>query len=130
MRATTGMHCCDNCGNIWHHTELHDISDMEQRLTPGSTVPSGQCPDTGCGSLTFSVLSDKDVEEVLAVTVGVTAYIDTSCGHKGGWLGIPEEDREDIVLSQIKARLRDLLDDDLTLKSQIHSIELADRRIV
>lgn len=43
-------HHCDNCG--WTGPEpgvdLCEVRDLGDRLDPGSTVPSGECPDCGC----------------------------------------------------------------------------------
>jgi len=45
---------CDNCGKIfppgWSQ-DIDEIPDILKRLTPGGTVPSGECD--ACGALTF-----------------------------------------------------------------------------
>jgi len=37
-------HRCDDCGSIVLGRRLLPIVDIEQRLEPGSVVPSGECP--------------------------------------------------------------------------------------
>lgn len=44
-------HQCDNCGERYSDVDLHPIQDLEQRIDPGSVVPSGECPK--CGALTY-----------------------------------------------------------------------------
>lgn len=45
------LHVCNNCGNYWEEEELRPIKDLEQRIEPGGTVPSGECPE--CGALCY-----------------------------------------------------------------------------
>jgi hypothetical protein len=42
---------CDNCGWFGMDEDMHDIDNLEQRVDPGSVVPSGQCPE--CGALCY-----------------------------------------------------------------------------
>lgn len=46
---------CDNCGARYASDDvritLETVSGLEQRLTPGSVVPAGECPD--CGALCY-----------------------------------------------------------------------------
>lgn len=42
---------CDNCGHECVANELGMIVDIQERLTPGETVPAGQCPE--CGALSY-----------------------------------------------------------------------------
>jgi len=49
MKADSGCHKCQNCDGIYTADELKDIKDLEQRISPGEIVPSGECPD--CGAL-------------------------------------------------------------------------------
>jgi hypothetical protein len=46
---------CANCGTRYADDELTEIRDYFQRVVPGDTVPSGQCPDETCGALCFPV---------------------------------------------------------------------------
>ncbi len=39
---------CYNCGKTWAFSDLHDMSDIQDRIAPGETVPAGQCPEC-CG---------------------------------------------------------------------------------
>ncbi|MCI0421508.1 MAG: hypothetical protein L0312_20165 [Acidobacteria bacterium] len=41
-------HQCDNCQKIWTTDQLQDIADIYERIEPGGTVPSGECPKCGC----------------------------------------------------------------------------------
>lgn len=56
LREAEPVRCgnCDWCGTA---IELEAISDIEERLYPGETVPAGQCPD--CGALAYLL---KDFE--------------------------------------------------------------------
>ncbi len=47
---------CDDCGRHYRSSELRDIADIHQRLTPGGIVPAGECPD--CGALAYEVVPD------------------------------------------------------------------------
>ena len=42
---------CDNCDWDGIAVQVDPITDVEQRLTPGETVPVGQCPE--CGALAY-----------------------------------------------------------------------------
>ena len=44
-------HRCDGCGKFVLGKSLLPIQDIEQRVEPGGTVPSGECPD--CGALCY-----------------------------------------------------------------------------
>lgn len=44
---------CDNCGWEGVAGDLVMVSDIQERLTPGYTVPAGQCPEAGCGALAY-----------------------------------------------------------------------------
>jgi len=64
----TERHICDNCEAVffkdhlgyWERDEeptlLEDIEGLNQRLTPGGVVPSGECPL--CGALTYLRVPD------------------------------------------------------------------------
>ena len=47
----TDKHVCDNCGHTFLAEDLQPIERLEERIEPGGTVPSGQCPD--CGALCY-----------------------------------------------------------------------------
>lgn len=42
---------CANCGKRWPESKLVAPADLYERLTPGCTVPAGECPD--CGALCY-----------------------------------------------------------------------------
>ena len=50
-------HVCENCGRKWTDGDLNvrwpNIPDLHERLDPGGTVPSGECPD--CRALVYPV---------------------------------------------------------------------------
>jgi len=53
------LHRCDDCGREFDARVLDMIVDVQERLTPGSPTPSGQCPE--CGALTYQVdLTNRD----------------------------------------------------------------------
>jgi NTP pyrophosphatase (non-canonical NTP hydrolase)/predicted RNA-binding Zn-ribbon protein involved in translation (DUF1610 family) len=58
-------HKCDNCGEYFDPDELDMITDIQERLTPGGVVPSGQCPE--CGGLTYQIDPDDDGDESVDV---------------------------------------------------------------
>ena len=46
------LHQCDNCSGIFpEHKIVTEIPDYHQRVDPGGTVPSGECPK--CGALVY-----------------------------------------------------------------------------
>lgn len=64
---------CDNCN--WQGTAIqtNDIKDIEERIEPGTTVPTGECPM--CGALAYIRNPDPKTESpvdtfatVLAIT--------------------------------------------------------------
>jgi hypothetical protein len=50
-RVDSSSHECDNCGGTWEEDDLHPIKDYFERVEPGGTVPSGECPE--CGALCY-----------------------------------------------------------------------------
>jgi len=70
-------HQCDNCGLTFaDETELTraypDIPDLLQRLEPGGTVPSGECPN--CSALVYPVQghqSSADGNVVITIRKGM-----------------------------------------------------------
>ncbi len=59
--ATTGKHRCDNCSATHLAGRLKDIDRLGERVEPGGTMPSGECPN--CGALCYPVdkLADHPV---------------------------------------------------------------------
>lgn len=43
------LYACSNCGNEYPFSALLPIADLFARVTPGETMPAGECPD--CGAL-------------------------------------------------------------------------------
>jgi hypothetical protein len=39
------LHQCQNCGNNWPEDALREIKALEQRVAPGESMPSGECPE-------------------------------------------------------------------------------------
>ncbi len=56
--ADSGRHRCDNCSKVWDADELKDFCDIMQRLDPGGTVPSGECPE--CHALCYPVEPEEE----------------------------------------------------------------------
>jgi len=52
---------CDTCDWKGHPDKLGAISDVDSRLTPGSVVPAGECPE--CGALTYIEPDTSDIPE-------------------------------------------------------------------
>jgi hypothetical protein len=42
---------CASCGGTWEERDLKPIQDYFERVEPGGTVPSGECPK--CGALCY-----------------------------------------------------------------------------
>lgn len=38
---------CQNCGAGWLESQLDELEDVMQRVSPGERMPDGQCPDCG-----------------------------------------------------------------------------------
>ena len=92
-------HTCDNCGIVWTADELERIEDIENRIDPGSVVPSGECP--ACGSLCYP---ETDFSELLHVCKEIMKYVDRN--------GLPanEDDIRVILPSDLLRRTRRLID--------------------
>jgi hypothetical protein len=50
---------CHNCSAVLHRGNMKEISNLGERVEPGSIMPSGQCPH--CGGLCY--LSGDDVDD-------------------------------------------------------------------
>lgn len=91
------QHECGNCG--WTGSEeqlgcvLADVPHLAERLDPGQTVPSGECPK--CGALAYPV-EHKELEIVVNVSGGlVTDVYSTSPKievHVMDWDAAEEDD--------------------------------------
>lgn len=44
---------CDDCQEVWHEDDLHEIRDFWSRVEAGGIVPSGECPAPNCGALCY-----------------------------------------------------------------------------
>ncbi|KKN24117.1 hypothetical protein LCGC14_0898060 [marine sediment metagenome] len=51
--VSASTHHCDNCSREHKAAALHGIANLFDRLEPGGTVPSGECPE--CGALCYPV---------------------------------------------------------------------------
>ena len=49
--TATELHACDNCESVFEQRDLREIADYADRVTPGGTAPSGECPL--CGALCY-----------------------------------------------------------------------------
>jgi len=71
-------HECDNCGRAWSEGELKEPRDLVQRLDPGGTFPSGECPK--CGALCYPMaLWDETVKVGLADLRRQLRHVDDCC---------------------------------------------------
>ena len=52
------LHQCDNCGKIYREEELAEIHDFWGRVSPGETMPSGECPQ--CHALCYPEREEPD----------------------------------------------------------------------
>jgi hypothetical protein len=46
---------CDQCGELWAWDDQEVIHSVQDRLTAGCEIPSGECPDDNCRALCFLV---------------------------------------------------------------------------
>lgn len=70
----TGQSECGDCGEVWADDDIKSLCDIHhlwERISPGGTVPSGECPGVDCGALCYPTdkpatkkREDKDSEEV------------------------------------------------------------------
>lgn len=129
MKAQRGMHQCESCGKILHHTEMKDIEDLELRVSPGDIVPSGECPDEECGAVChpFKVAI---IEETIAVDVGVTAYLETDSSQDDSFNDLFEGEQINVLKGQIVDRLRDIIDDPACLHGQVQKMVLTRRKVL
>lgn len=71
MSITKVAHRCVTCGEEWTDTQLRtrlgegEIDCIEERLTPGCEVPSGECPE--CGA--FCYLIDNPRKAIVYVEI-------------------------------------------------------------
>lgn len=54
--ADSGTHACGNCSWRGPASDLRPIANIAQRIDPGGTVPSGECPQ--CGALAYPLEED------------------------------------------------------------------------
>ena len=99
--ATDGNHRCDNCGKIWKVDELEDIENLDNRVDPGSIVPSGQCPE--CGALCYPV--EIDSSEALNACREIMKHVDRN------GLPVNEDDIRVTLPSHLLRRVRRLIDE-------------------
>ena len=81
--AIPADHLC-RCGNCHHEDDsddvsLYDVSSLNDRLDPGSTVPAGEC--SACGCLTYLVAprQDKGLAEMLRTAAATLESLDDAC---------------------------------------------------
>lgn len=80
--ASTGEHYCDCCCKTWTAGELEDIQDLYERLEPGNTVPSGDCPE--CGGLCYPLEIEK-VKPQKKYYIEIVQPCPLCDGHGGVW---------------------------------------------
>ena len=97
--STDGKHRCDNCGEIWKADELEGIENLDNRVDPGSIVPSGECPE--CGALCYPV--ETDSSEVLNACKEIMKYVDRN------GLPVNEDDIRAILPSDLLRKIRRLM---------------------
>ena len=98
--SADGKHKCDNCGIVWTGDELERIEDIENRIDPGSIVPSGECPE--CGALCYPV--ETDSYEFLSACKDIMKYVDRN------GLPVNQDDIRVILPSDSLRRIRRLID--------------------
>lgn len=72
--------CCGDCDWAGAASDLPEIKDLPERITPGSEVPAGECPN--CGSLAYVT------EQSRLASVGIVHMQDGSRLERkdGGWM--------------------------------------------
>ena len=84
---------CGNCDSIWTCDELNKTKDLNQRLTPGDLVPSGECPD--CGALCY-LLSEIDEDALTADQVYESLEAAIDCENEDVQRSITREYKKQI----------------------------------
>ena len=100
--SNDGNHRCDNCGEIWKADELGKIENLDNRVDPGSIVPSGECPE--CGALCYPVGTDSS--EALNACKEIMKHVDRN------GLPVNEDEIRVILPSDLLRRMRRLIDVD------------------
>lgn len=67
---------CDNCRKVHSEENLVDPKDLGQRLDPGGTVPSGECPD--CGALCYPLKSEQADDTSVWPATDYWAWLDSN----------------------------------------------------
>jgi len=123
-----GFHQCDDCEEIHHAVELNDIENFSARVTAGATVPSGECPS--CGSLCYPLPEGTEIEEVVAISVGVAVNVNAKEGRDESVASMNCDEAKKKLARSVQERLRDLIEDEDACASQINEIEVMARRII
>jgi hypothetical protein len=118
---------CGNCEMRWTDDELEDVDDLGDRMSPGDTYPSGQCP--ACHSLCTPVYGNKraerdklrhllaDAEKVMgSLAVQLSSHMGSESGlyevlgkvRQG--LGIHQDDVYAVLIDTTKEYAAELLD--------------------
>jgi hypothetical protein len=69
-------HVCDNCSTVTLGRDLMPIHDLDQRLDPGGTVPSGECPD--CCALVYPKVGRRVYVLVIDNAYGTNVSVHSS----------------------------------------------------
>jgi len=66
---------CDNCGGEYVAAQLNPVADLWERVSPGDTMPDGECPE--CGALCFvtETPEDKRIAELKVKIVWLKAAL-------------------------------------------------------
>lgn len=69
-----GLCRCEDCDGFFRESDLEEISNFKQRVSPGEEAPAGQCPD--CGSLAHRVKKPESLWVVVHThEYGTTVYL-------------------------------------------------------
>jgi hypothetical protein len=55
------LHTCQNCTSLWRDDQIKtEIPDIQERVSPGEPMPSGECPE--CGALCHEDEKDREFD--------------------------------------------------------------------
>ncbi|MTD92865.1 hypothetical protein GIW81_00795 [Hyphomicrobium sp. xq] len=96
---------CDNCGWTGTEDDVNAISDAQERLEAGGTVPAGECPEDDCGALAYIVTPEPEaprltvadlVAREVVYCVSTLVYDATSHAQVHTWDDNEEDARIDL----------------------------------
>lgn len=105
---------CDDCGEVTPAGQLDIIKDIEERLSPGSIVPAGQCPH--CAALAYyadGYAPSGSAQAVAERTGATTSALKRAEGFIAGFEDDPTQEGVSDLLGAIRDAIAGAPRDDL-----------------